>query len=1696
MPILEYNVVFNVGTESAQRIGDAIDKSVDSSIANLQKKMGSISKSINITIDKNNVEKEIKSISGLIKGIPSAINIKPEFDVSGIVVDVSADTTKLLEQIEAVKSSTHVASFEINLDIQKALENLNAFKNQTFKIEALIGIKTPSDERLDAIKSTIKKKLTPLVEVSIKQPTKEEVKKFVGSGIFAKALNIPVKPSVDAESFTKDILSSITTPISVPTRLAVPTKEDMTEYARLTPTVGLSTSFLIPENFYDFFGDLSTKIEEQKLKARVDVIVNKKALHQSLKNFFDVKFYEIGGLQVDTSGISAALNNFKESDALEFPVRFEKVHPAALEAALPMNYSYEIPVTPLLKEKNIELTLRLKTDMAKKQVLGIKNLAKREIHGMSVYLDIRAYKKSITKLKNQVASLGKDVILDISFDQKALKQISTQISSLSFDNRSFTDFSNQVMDLAQALEMYADVLKEAGSATKQFASEVTTVVREQKKQEEKSRGAAAATKELSGAIKTVDRSAVEAAKGMKRLTQVENEMKESAKNAGSAYYGQLDSFRNLTAELKKLEAEFKNAAASGDLSSSQKKRMKKDVESLSSAIVEERIKLEELAVQAGISTAAETGMFNAIAAGENAIRSASTQIESYEAKRRKANETVDESVRKFLEEHEAFKAGTSALREKIAALDALVASGSATSETLRRSSEEIERMSNELTETSVALRTMGSTTALNNNQLRAMSTSMASFSRAQASASRRIRAVNQALVLQGEAASESKAQVGLMNKQFAGANQMLFSFSDLIQDSAQFQYGFATGMRAIGNNIAFTAELFAVMAANVASHNAQVAAGNIHGAKQINVFDAIKQSLTGAGGVIMGINIAVTAITMLSQAFSKSNSEANKAKDAFKQYASELAQMRMVQEDDVFGIVQMEKELEVLQEQAEKAFEMQKNVADLENQISNLYYMTPSPSTSQVVKDRQKELEEEKRRLDLIAGSYEEFQDQIKETNDELTRSRFYLMSDELGAFIKRINDATTDVLQFGVVNDESEEAFQRQIKAFETMIEEIKSSGEPIEEAGAKIQALESQISRLESGLNDSGDSAKDMDDILKDLLKTITELTKESQELAITTNQYIGELTADAILQSKEYQAEQDRLYALAVGKSQEVVDAINRILTLNQQIFSMKSSQIAREIVDSFDESGDAIQGIKDKYEDAADALLNYNLTVEGGLENYDKLLERLSELEQKELAIARLNIFSEEIAGVVSYYSTMAEAGENNEEQIKRLIKQYKAERANILQNKTVYMDAEQMIADYNAAIASLGGLLDDTTEKAKTFFDILGERSLLVRVFGQEGDIRNFIKALQDQLDNLRAGTSIAVKTSGAVQTMGGASLESAEKIEALEAAIEAFMNMLDNGSGGASKKVEDYSKNIKDLRREVFLLETEINRGADYASAVASTVSYISVIEDLEEELSNLSDEQVQAKADVRELIALRGEEFRLLSQLSVMDISGAFDFGDAKTEAEKLNDEINNAINILNYLKDVRIAFKMDTSDIDALIEKLRNVQFEQGQVEKRQVAVNNLMSAIELINVGSAFAEMFGASKDLQIALATISGLTAIVQVMADPSNPTILGKLAASATIAASVAKQIQQIKDTEIGSSSNIDSSTQVSQPSQYITFGNSDQMVPQPSFTPTVQNSGAPIYVNNQVLVDRRGLAIQTRLGEEEIMSSQKTVSSE
>jgi len=104
-----------------------------------------------------------------------------------------------------------------------------------------------------------------------------------------------------------------------------------------------------------------------------------------------------------------------------------------------------------------------------------------------------------------------------------------------------------------------------------------------------------------------------------------------------------------------------------------------------------------------------------------------------------------------------------------------------------------------LEELVATLREMATTVELSEKELEGLAITIASANRASRAGISTVKAYEQTLNVSADSTGDLTRQAGLMNKQFSAMNQTVFAFSDLIQDSTQFQYGFATGMRAISS---------------------------------------------------------------------------------------------------------------------------------------------------------------------------------------------------------------------------------------------------------------------------------------------------------------------------------------------------------------------------------------------------------------------------------------------------------------------------------------------------------------------------------------------------------------------------------------------------------------------------------------------------------------------------------------------------------------------------------------------------------------------------------------------------------------------------------------------------------------------------------------------------------------------------------
>jgi len=163
-------------------------------------------------------------------------------------------------------------------------------------------------------------------------------------------------------------------------------------------------------------------------------------------------------------------------------------------------------------------------------------------------------------------------------------------------------------------------------------------------------------------------------------------------------------------------------------------------------------------------------------------------------------------------------------------------------------------------------------------------------------------------------------QAGRTNKAFSGANQTVFAFGDLLQDSTQFSQGFAQGMRAIGNNVAFAGELFGQLQQRVRSYNESLSQADIAAGKKKTVVGELKESMSGMTAAVIGANLAFigfeVASSLVSSALKPLTEQAKATSEAFSEVASSFSDFDTGVEDP-FGIRARSREIGILQENIE-----------------------------------------------------------------------------------------------------------------------------------------------------------------------------------------------------------------------------------------------------------------------------------------------------------------------------------------------------------------------------------------------------------------------------------------------------------------------------------------------------------------------------------------------------------------------------------------------------------------------------------------------------------------------------------------------------------------------------------------------------------------------------------------------------------
>lgn len=330
------------------------------------------------------------------------------------------------------------------------------------------------------------------------------------------------------------------------------------------------------------------------------------------------------------------------------------------------------------------------------------------------------------------------------------------------------------------------------------------------------------------------------------------------------------------------------------------------------------------------------------------------------------------------------------------------------------------------------------------------------------------------------------------DKSFSIANQTLFGFGDLAQDASQFSQGAAQGFRAIGNNIAFNAEMFGLLVQKTGSAKA--------------AFKTLGSQIFGTGGIILAVNVAVTAATTLLTKFGKSSKEASSAVDDF---ISAGADLRGVSDFDFLNIQSIQRQIAV-------AEALKQTVIDNNEEILRLTETTSLPMgiTGGITLPRQtdaskKAVEDFKESIGSLADITEkELIEAIADLNTKLKINQALLSADPLAQFILQTSKATEKTLLFSELGLGANDILQNRKEALEELIQKEIDSGKITDESIIRLKSLKDQLESVTSELKKQNDELfrrnqfiddtkliLGENDLLREQIKNIDKLDKREE-------------------------------------------------------------------------------------------------------------------------------------------------------------------------------------------------------------------------------------------------------------------------------------------------------------------------------------------------------------------------------------------------------------------------------------------------------------------------------------------------------------------------------------------------------------------------------------------------------------------------
>lgn len=437
-------------------------------------------------------------------------------------------------------------------------------------------------------------------------------------------------------------------------------------------------------------------------------------------------------------------------------------------------------------------------------------------------------------------------------------------------------------------------------------------------------------------------------------------------------------------------------------------------------------------------------------------------------------------------------------------------------------------------------------------------------------------AVNQKIAAEAMEMVTQDAQ--RMNASFSTSNQVLFGFSDLVQDSAQFSYGFSSGMRAIGNNIGFTGELLANLNRKVEEYN------KIHGPNAKSVTQELRNSFRGAGGLILGLNLAITAFTVISRQMEVYRKKTEDAKPPTTELSGEVEKLSSALDslgffgEDFLNIARTRFEigqLDIRIAQLQKTVfteEDQKRLNELLSQrrlIEEAVGARTSDQANNLLQqiDSEIELLKSKRRIANLEGATQKELEEVQKRRNELQKE-----------FIESGSVSTNQLVSSTLIQNDL-------LKMEEEMSNLLKEEAKIREE---EIGIIDQR--RLES-LNTFSDNVVDFEDFLTNSMKStnelISDLVLQNEQDSVDTVNEIREIEAQFYEENerRKLQASRERTNSEIQLENWAATQKINAysqiasgIMSIGSQIFGAnKEIAIAETLISTYFSAQKAYQSV---------------------------------------------------------------------------------------------------------------------------------------------------------------------------------------------------------------------------------------------------------------------------------------------------------------------------------------------------------------------------------------------------------------------------------------------------------------------------------------------------------------------------------------